>query len=219
MASPNFDSLNIQHSRNIGDAILTAGASGNRFTSAQRTYHLNTGIKRWLLMQTSLKNYNALLQYVSNAQGITSTVDGNSIFLLAGILNIISVLCDSKIIKRGDEKYYSQYQLAEGNTNSFLKPSLGEPVYIYADSKLNIYPAIGFTGKNITIHYVKQHTDLSVNGDVDIIVPSQYWHQILDLALIEAMNETPNEVAFARAKDKSDVVSKEEQLLSNSQLT
>ena len=201
-----FNDLSVQHSRNIGDTVASGSTDGNLFTSAQRANHLNRAIKRWLLVHTSLKNYNALLSFITN---VTSTTSSGGAYTLSAVLGIISVLCDSKFIKRGNEIFFSQYQSAITNGNSFLAPTATEPVYIYNAGAINLYPAASFNAKSITVHYVKQWTDLAYNSTATIDVPDHYTNQILDFALIEAMNEIPSDISMARSKDKKELAMSE----------
>ena len=209
MASPNFDSLSVQHSRNIADTVSAAANSGNKFTTAQRSNHLNNAMRRWLFTQTSLANYNALINYIAD---VTATT-GSGTYSLSGVANIISVHCDSKVIKRGNERFFNQYQASATNGNSFLAPSATDPAYIYVGGVINLYPLTSFSSKTILIHYITTHTNLTAGFATDILVPSQYWHQILDLALVEAMNEIPSELSMARSKDKAQIIGAELQLL------
>jgi len=125
------------------------------------------------------------------------------------VLSIISVLCGNKFIKRGNEIFFSQYQNGITNGNSFLAPTATEPVYIYKAGAINLYPAASFPSTSITVHYVKQHTDLAYNSTATIEVPDHYTNQILDFALIEAMNEIPSELSIVRSKDKKELAMSE----------
>lgn len=214
-----INDLSVQHSRNIGDPVAAtgdapAGADGNLFTLAQRFSHLNRAIRRWLLLQTNLKNYNALLKFITKVESTTGAGASSGFYTLSNILSIISVMCDNKFIKRGDESLFSQYQSGITNGNSFLAPSATDPVYIYNGGIINIFPASSFSSKSITIHYVKQWTDITAASGSEIDVPDHYSNQILDFALVEAMNEMPSEVSFARSKDKQQSLSTDFQLIS-----
>ena len=284
-----FNDLSVQHSRNIGDTVASGSTDGNLFTSAQRANHLNRAIKRWLLIHTSLKNYNALLNYITEVTNATTsatatyTFTGTSIFsltitnagsgytsaptvtisapssgttatvtatltgatvtglgitnagvgytstptasfsggggtgaaatvTLCGAVNILSLYCENKLFKRGDEKRWSNYQTAAvvTNANSFLTPSATEPVYIFSTGKVLLFPISEFDSiSTLNIHYIKQHTDLASGSTATLEVPDHYTNQILDFALIEAMNEIPSELSIVRSKDKKELAMSE----------
>ena len=234
MASPNFDILNLQHSNNISDVVGSASVSGNKFTSVQRSYHINTGIRRWLLLQALLKNYNALISYLST---ITTTTVGaswdewdinwdvidsvwddeveNGVYTLVNVMDILSVYCDNKEIKRGNEEFFGHYSSGVSNKNNQLQATTTEPVYLYGDGKLFIYPLTDFIGKSLKIHYVKTHTDLIVGGGTDILIPQHYWQEILDYAVIEAMNEVYNKESVIRIAGKKNMIEKYLSVLNN----
>lgn len=124
MASPNFDSLNIQHSRNIEDAVAAAATDGQAFTAAQRSAHLNAGIRKWMEDQVLVENYNGLSSYTiespavslsSNVISLTSaSFTGGSIFAILSVKNVTNPALVKRI------PFWMKHMVDNSFVNSFM---------------------------------------------------------------------------------------------------
>ena len=71
MATPNFDALSVQHSRNIGDKVAAATTDGTATSSLQRSTHLNNAIRKWHADMLAIGNKNALSGYIVESPGVS----------------------------------------------------------------------------------------------------------------------------------------------------
>jgi hypothetical protein len=71
-----------------------------------------------------------------------------------------------------------------GGGNKYLTASATNPMFMLTNGSVVIF-GLGATPTIVT-RYVKAHSDLSASGTSDILVPSPFWYQVLDLALKEA---------------------------------
>lgn len=91
MAIPVWDSLNVQHSRNIRDKVASATTDGTAITSAQRDYHLNNACRIWMRKKVLARDWNALRNLLATLTGTlsSSTID------LSTVLQANNILTDS----------------------------------------------------------------------------------------------------------------------------
>jgi len=91
MAIPIWDSLNVQHSRNIRDKVAAATDGGTGVSSAQRDYHLNNACRIWMRLKVQARDWNALRPLLAS---VTGTL-GSSTIALDNISQASSILTDS----------------------------------------------------------------------------------------------------------------------------
>ena len=200
MASPIYDALSVQHSKNIGDPVSPASTDGKIWSSVQRDNHFNVAIKRWMLRQAQGDNLNALGGYVgSESQSLSSNVVARSTYT-GGVFYIISAYnaTNSVFIDRLDEGM--RLDIVNGRI-PFLTPTTYQEYWSREGLNIRIYGA-GATD-SVTLHYVKEHTDLSAGASADIVVPKTYHGEILDLAYKVAQEENadPQFMQIAMAKE------------------
>lgn len=92
MAIPIWDSLNVQHSRNIRDKVASATTDGTAITSAQRDYHLNSACRIWMRKKVLVRDWNALRNLIGTP--LTGTLSSATIDL-STVLQANSILTDS----------------------------------------------------------------------------------------------------------------------------
>lgn len=207
MASPNFDALSVQHSRNMNDLVATAATDGATFSSAQRTNHLNQACRRWLVMASQAGSKIALGGYIltankamtSNAVSLTDAAFSNGIFKVLGVVNATPT--PDVYVKELPEPLYGA---ALVGLNKFLTPSATDTYWVVANGNLVVLGS-GATD-SLSVHFIQKHADLSAGGSTDILVPSQSWPQILDLARMigeEDRGLPPGTGIQAKAQDVS----------------
>ena len=217
MAIPLYDALNVQHSKNIGDPVAAATTNGDRWTSAQRDFHLNEAIRSWIRRMTFAgarleRNgqdagvyWDALQGYItSEAQALSSNTKTIASWNSgAGVVYILSAYDTtlSKPMKRVSERNYTW---AQTGGNGFLTASSSNILWTQDGSSIRVSGS-GATD-SITLRYVKAHTALAANtGSSDILVPPPYWDEILNLAFSVAKMELGDveSVTLAMAKEAS----------------
>lgn len=220
MASPNFDALSVQQSKNIGDPVAAATTDGKRWSSAQRSYHLNEAIRRWLRKQflngmiresrtqDAGKNWENLGSYVVQGTGaLTASVKSLSSFdgtnTVAHIIDCYNST-DAVPVKRLPQHFY---RWAQTGGNSFLTSSATNQFFVVDGGNIRLLG--GTATSTLSLRFVKAHSDLSANGSSDIAIPSQSWDQILDLAFKVAMEEVGDSESAAKGLIKEQVVNGE----------
>jgi hypothetical protein len=206
--TPNFDFLSVQHSRNIGDTVPFADLSGTRWDRYQRDGHLNDAIRKWLTLQTSgaliremqgidaSGYWNALSSYVKEA-----TVSlANNVGSLSGVSHVIAVYDTNTgvVLKRLPESGASFAIASAGN--SFLTPNVLNPYWTIDGGNIRLIDGTTGSTDALGVRYVAEHVNLASFGTTDIAIPANYWHQILDLAMMFAKEEN-NQLAIAQTKD------------------
>jgi len=149
MASPNYNSLSVQHSRNIGDSVTAAGTNGGLYTSVQRDYHLNSAIKRFIRvvinankikhLQQLPTNYDPIEQYVkespsvalaANAISLTSaSFTGGEVDTVISVVNVNSGTVYTKPLP------IHLVHLSDANANSFISASASNQLW-YVSNKI-----------------------------------------------------------------------------------
>jgi hypothetical protein len=171
MAIPLYDSLNVQHSRNIGDPVAAATTNGAKWTYQQRDFHLNTAINRWIdkMLDTANKleiagmdagkYWDALQGYTaSEAQALVANAKALSSWNSAnGIVKILSVYDTTLSLPC---RYISQrlFDWAGTGGNTLLTASSTNPLWSQIGSTLYVKGA-GATD-SITLRYVKKHVSI-----------------------------------------------------------
>ena len=200
MASPNYDLLSVRLSRMLGDVVASASTDGKVWTSARRDILLNNAIRRWMLEEAQKENINALKGYVtSESQSLSSNVVARSTYT-GGVFYIISGYnaTNSVFIDRLEEDL--RLDIVNGRM-PFLTPTTYQEYWSYEGANIRIYGA-GATD-SVTLHYVKDHTDMSAGASSDTVVPSQYWGIILDYALELGVQEKPDPEKYPIVQDKA----------------
>lgn len=206
MASPLFDAISVQHSKNIGDSVAAAATDGNRWTSAQRTFHLNSAIRKWLIMKATVRDWFALRGYV-NEEAQTLSSNAKTLVSWTGDVAWIIEAYDSTTslpIKRLPE--HLRIWIKTGG-NSYITSATSNLYWVVDASTLRVYGSAATD--SILLTYVKKHTDLSAGGASDIVVDSPYWPQILDLATGIAMEDDPTQFNVARERVKMETVERQ----------
>ena len=220
MASPNFDALSVQHSKNINDPVAAAATNGFRWTSAQRTYHLNEAIRRLLKLFARVarmkveagvpasREMDFLDSYMAvEAQSLSNNIKALSSWT-GGVMEILSAYnaTDSLPINRLKDTLYSHVQTGG---NSFLTASTTRQYWLRDASSFRLVDGGTTTGDSISLRYVKPHTDLSAGGASDILVTSTYWGLVLDMAMKVALEENADSESIKIAQHKEAVVNAE----------
>ena len=211
MASPNWDSLNVQHSKNIGDPKSTATTDGVVYTSAQRDNHLNIASKRWIEFRASralgleamgkdaTPHWIALDSYITEAAG---TLSSNTLALASWTPAVwfpISAYNNtgSLPVYRFNDQY--RFFTKTGGNTYLASSSTFQIWYIKAGSL--VVDGSGATD-SILLRYIQTYSNLSANGSTDILINAAYWGEILDLALAVQKEEmaTPQAQQIAQTK-------------------
>lgn len=213
MASPLYDALSIQHSRNIGDAVAAAGTNGSTFSTTQRDNHLNNAIRRLIRNVVAINRPRAMRGLKTNYEPIQAyIVDSPQVALVANAISltaagftggeideVLSVInaTSNKFIKPvpPNMSYFVHSNIA---VNSFLTASSTNQFWYVQGGNLTVTGS-GATD-NIEVKYVKRHTALTAAFASDILITSPYWNILLDYALVEALQDRPNDKNVVRAK-------------------
>lgn len=190
MASPNYDSLSVELSKRLDDAVATASTSGDVWSTTQRDIPLNDACKQLMAkyaaqieaegeMSPAWDFFRSLLN--SEGQAMTS----NSIALSSytgGVFKIISVLNGTTVVKPLPQDWIDDiadipwYDAA--TTNQYY--------YIQAGNLINTGGAATDT---MTLRYIKNWSNLTASNATDIPIPSRYFQEILDVATKYAIGE------------------------------
>lgn len=220
MASPNFDALSVQHSKNINDPVAAAATNGFRWTSAQRTYHLNEAIRRILKLYARVarmkmeagvpasREMDFLDAYMAvEAQSLSNNTKALSSWT-GGVMEILSAYnaTDSLPVSRLKDTLYSHVQTGG---NGFLTASTTRQYWLRDGSSFRLVDGGTTTGDSISLRYIKPHTDLSAGGASDILVTSPYWGLVLDMAMKVALEENADPQSAQTAQQKEAIVNAE----------
>lgn len=214
MASPNWDSLSIQHSKNIGDPVVAATTDGKVYSSAQRDNHLNIACKRWLEFRTvralgleamdkdATPHWIALDSYITEVAGtLASNTLALSSWTPAVWYPIAAYNATSSVpVYRfnGRHRFFSK----TGGNTYLASSSTFQQWYIKGGSL--VVDGSGATD-SILLRYIQVHTNLSANGSTDILINNAYWGEILDLAFAVQKEEMATAEAQQLAQAKTGV--------------
>lgn len=202
MASPIYDALSVQHSRNIRDTVAAAATNGTNISSAQRDIHLNNACRIWMKLKFLAKDWNALRPVLGNATGTLSTATITLSAVTGGVLKIRKLLVTNTTLyvvnPVPDELLGELFNTT--TQNSFVAPSATRPLYTIRGSTLTVYPTASFASNAYTMEYVKQHVALSAGGATDILIEKDYHDEILSLAYIESEKEKADPTSIERIK-------------------
>ena len=200
MASPNFDALNLQHSKNIGEAVAAAATNSSRWTAAQRSYHLNEAIRRLIkyhivpniadTIDVFIRNTGFLNPHITTeAQALSSNVKALSGWTgtASWILSAYNTT-DSLPVVPVPQRIVP-YTSAGGN--SYLLASATNQMYTIDGGNFRLLDGVSNSTDSITLRYIKAHSDLSVGGASDIIITDNFNDWILDMAYKVAFEELP----------------------------
>lgn len=222
MASANFDILHVAHSKAIGDPVAAATSDGKRWTSAQRSNHLNEAMRRLLNKHATLaqikeerdidasKHYHLLGAYVVSS---SNALSNNTVSLasfnsndIGWILNAYNTT-DTFPIKKLPQKLWSWSQ-ADGN--SYLTASETNQFYILDGGNFRLIDGSTTTGDTITLRFILKHRAMTANDSTaDTLWPSTSYGYVLDLAYKVAMEELATTEGMAKGTIKEAQVDKE----------
>lgn len=202
MASPIYDTLSIQHSRNIRDKVTAAATDGIAISSAQRDIHLNNACRIWMRLKFYTKDWNALRPLLGNATGTLSTATITLSAVSGGVMKIRKLWITNTtlyVVNPVPDELLGEL-LNTTTQNSFIAPSATRPLYAVRGSILTVYPTASFASNAYTMEYLKQHVALSAGGATDILIEKDYHDEILSLAYIEAEKEKADPTSIERMK-------------------
>lgn len=192
MASPNWDSLSVQHSKNIGDGVVSASTNGKSWTSAQRDWHLNSACRLWISLRVGkgLANerqglsgefhWTALDGYINEASAaLASNVKALSGWTPA-VWFVLSAYNTTGSVPILPFPQRQRFFTSTGG-NQFLTASATNQYYVLDGSQIRVLGS-GATD-TVNLRYVATHTDLAAGGSTDILIQSPFWPEILKLAL------------------------------------
>jgi hypothetical protein len=205
MASPLFDAISVQHSRNIGDAVAAAATDGSSITSAQRTQHINNAIRRFIRVKYLTKDYDCIIQYINESAATAMT---SNLLSLSGLTPTVAWIIDIKnttgtvqFVKPLPQELQIYFN-SNVTTNSFLQPSSTNQYWTRKGTSVQNFG--GGATDNLVIRYVAQHTALSAGGSSDILIDNQYYDIIYEMALQEYYSDYPDEVNAIRMKSSTE---------------
>ena len=204
MATPILDPLSVQHSKNIGDTVAAAGTDGKRWSSAQRTYHINEAIRRWIRKMIAVKNFGALRAYVQNESAALSSNELTVASFSDGVPDTILSVYDTTLTNQVDPLPPELSRWEAENEETAIVSGL---YFVWDNSKLTVLNA--GASDTVKVQYVKQHTDVVQSTGPDIAVPNSYYPQLLNLAEAIARREFPIPQNIARADLLEGIVDKE----------
>jgi len=202
MAIPLYDSLQVDLSERLEDAVAAATSNGVKWTSAQRDAFMNEGIRRWHLKwlmrylqgdpraQEALQNYvvessQALSSSKTSLSGLTTTPAN------AGALHIIEVYNSTTpaYVYPMPRRLKLSYSL-----NQFLD----EQYWTISDGSIEV---IGSgTTDTVNVRFIEGHVNHAANtGSDDILVPSSWWPEVLDMATVVGLESDPDSQNLTRA--------------------
>ena len=208
MATPNWNTLNLQHSRNIGDAVVSVIDDGTGWSSVQRDNHLNIACQQWWLQMFTQSQVSIEDNDFSFAQfGLRGYINEE-------ILNLSNYTFDTSKLSNGCAYIISLINLSYNPYQYIRKASLKEADY--SQTSLNkfltthidyqkfvmngeIITCLGSApSDNVRVTYLSPHNNISVNGAVDIPINSEYWDEILKLAFGVYAKEDPDPITIGR---------------------
>lgn len=203
---PTFDNLNLSLARNIGDPVATASTNGSQISSARRVDILNQAIREFIALQVKVKDADCLYAAVINTAPLSSYIKerdaslSSSALALSGFTGGLAYILsarndlDNAAIKPLPLRF-RQFAQAE-NVTTYYTPGTNNQYYILEDGNFTVLGSSSATA-NVNISYLTQHTDLAAGGT--ILIPSEYHHEILDLATARALEEKPTSENLSRA--------------------
>lgn len=227
MAIPNYDALSVQLSRFIADTPSTAAATadGKRWTSAQRDNHLNYSIKEWMQKQlasavqrenngqSAAQNWHALrlltaeeAQTLSNNAKALSSWTGGVMYILAAQNATDTV--DILPLPTQQQRFIK----TTIGFNNFINGSTTRQYYVIDAGSFRLLDGGTTTNDSVKLRYLKQPPTFTANTgstDIDTYIPSEYWRQILDLAIAFALEEYPTPENISRIQTKLALVDRQ----------
>ena len=225
MAIPNYDALSVQLSKFIGDTASSATADGKRWSSAQRDNHLNYAIKDWMAKQLSsaVQRENAQKSAVANWHALrlliaeeAQTLSNNTKALSSWTGGVMHVLAAQNATDTVDILPLPNQQQRFIKTtigfNNFINGSTTRQWYVLDGGAFRLLDGGTTTGDSVKLRYLKQAPTFAANTgstDIETYIPSDYWRQILDLAVAFALEEFPTQENVARIQTKLALVEKQ----------
>lgn len=201
MPSPNFDAMSVNLSKKLGDPVSAAANDGKVWTSALRTVLLNNAHRKWMFKELAAGNMNALQTYKSReGQALSNNAKALSGWT-GGVMAILSAYnsTDGVIVNRLPDGYVG---VARSSSNTYYTPSTTNQFWVVEAGSFILMDGGTTTGDTIVLEYVKPHTDLSAGGSTDTSVPAHYWHEVVEIAMAEGLEERskPEDRALAQVK-------------------
>lgn len=209
MASPNFDALSLRLSRELGDPVAAAATDGKRWSSTQRSAFLNAGIRTFILKAIRNQNFGALTGYVvEEAQSLSSNTKALSGWT-GGVSWILSAYNVTDTVPIRPLRHHGLRSFIEPGGNQFITASASNQYWVKDGSSFRLIDGGTTTSDSIRLRFIKQHTDLAAGGAGDIAIGSEYWEQVLDLAVSIGLIEKPTGENVARSVILEQAVEKE----------
>lgn len=202
MPSPLFDTLSIRLSRELGDPVAAAATDGKRWSSAQRSSFLNAGIRAFILKAVKYGNWGALTGLVAEeakalvANVLTLATTGGWTGGVSWIMSAYNVT-DNLPIKPLLNHNLRSFVKTGGS--QFLVASATNQYWVKDGLTFRLLDGVANSTDSIELRYVKQHTDLTAGFATDIPVGSEYFEEVLDLAVSIGLIEMPKSENVARS--------------------
>ena len=203
MASPLYDAISIQHSKNITDPVAAAATNGSRWSTTQRDSHLNDACRRLFRIYFNLatakekanrdasNEWRFLEPYLAEeAQSLTANTKtlaswtGTASFIISAYNATDSL--PVKLLLPNSLRFQVETggigQIAASTTNQY---------YILDGASFRLLDGTANSSDSIKLRYVKAFVALSAGGATDILISSVYWDQVLDMAQVVAFEEYP----------------------------
>jgi hypothetical protein len=210
MASPLYDALSIQHSKNIGDPVAAAATDGKRWSSVQRDTHLNEACRRLIRAFLSFDFGDEITvrmkdagffsggYWASEEQTLSSNVKA-----LSGWTGTAQYILTARNTTTNLPIYPLPSELEDfirTSQNKYLTAGTSNMYYMVDGANLRVLGSAA-TDK-VTLSYIKAHAALSAGGSTDILVPATYWSLVTDMAMKVAFEEYPTADNVQRAAMK-----------------
>ena len=185
MASPLYDGLSVELSKRLDDAVAAASSSGDVWSTTQRDIPLNFACKTLMTKYGAEEDtdfFRSLIE--SEGQAMTSNEIALSSYT-GGVFKILSARNGTTVVKPLPQDWVDDIASIESmpwynatTTNQY-----------YYEESGNLVNVGGGATDTITLRYVKNWSDLTASNATDIPVPSQYFAEILDVAVKYALQE------------------------------
>lgn len=168
---------------------------------------MNLAQRRWMKKQMEAGNYNALKGYRNTeAQTLAASVKALSGWT-GGVFTILSAYnaTDTVLVRRRPDGYDSTARAA---TNSYYTASATNQWYIVEGATLRLDG--GTATSSIRLEYIKEPVTLVQGGASEVIlIPSNYYDELLDLAVKAGQEEEARLPTLQLAQIKEAIVDKE----------
>lgn len=166
MASANFDAINVELSRRIGDPVATAGTAGKVLTSAERDAYVNKAMQKLVadvLLGLNGNNEAFIEIFPELVVPRTFTTTAGGTYVIAGSSNadffkLIDGFLSTVYIKVLPKHLYNIVKLG---INDLYVPSASNLFAFELAGTLYFLPASSFNAQSVTMNFIKRpvHTD------------------------------------------------------------